>query len=43
MPSAASLVPNFDGTVHGVLDDFGKLGRAYTSFASVVGDLFESM
>jgi cell wall assembly regulator SMI1/Lon protease-like protein len=39
MPSAASLVPNFDGTVHVVLDDSGKLGRAYVSFASVVSDL----
>jgi len=27
------LVPNFDGAVHVVLDDFGKLGRAYASFA----------
>ena len=26
---APSLVPSFDVTVHLVLDDFGKLGRAY--------------
>src|SRR5215218_1735927 len=24
-----TLVPSFDGTVHLVLDDFGKLGRSY--------------
>ena len=26
---APSLVPSFDVTIHIVLDDFGKLGRAY--------------
>jgi hypothetical protein len=26
---APGLVPSFDATVHLVLDDFGKLGRAY--------------
>jgi hypothetical protein len=46
MPSAVSLVPDFGGTVHVVLDDFGAAGRAYretdegnASFASVVSDL----
>jgi hypothetical protein len=46
MPSAASLVPNFDVAVHIVLDDFGKHGRAYretdeatASFEDVVSDL----
>ena len=40
------LVPHFDVTVHIVLDDFGKEGRAYretdeedTNFGSVVDDL----
>ena len=46
MPSFASLVPNFDVTVHIVLDDFGKAGRAYretdereTSLQTVIDDL----
>jgi hypothetical protein len=46
MPSAASLVPDFGGTVHVVLDDFGTAGWASretdesdASFASVVNDL----
>jgi len=46
MPSSASLVPNFDVAVHIVLDDFGKLGRAYretdeaaASFVDVVDAL----
>ena len=41
-----SLVPHFDVTVHIVLDDFGKAGRAYretaeedTTLGSVVDDL----
>ena len=29
VPSAPNLVPDFDIAVHIVLDDFGKLGRAY--------------
>src|SRR5580700_6844164 len=40
------LVPNFDVTVHVVLDDFGKAGRAYreqdeaqASFGTIVDDL----
>jgi hypothetical protein len=40
------LVPHFDVTVHVVLDDFGKAGRAYretdeadTSLESVIDDL----
>jgi hypothetical protein len=40
------LVPNFDITVHIVLDDFGRVGRAYretdeedTTIGSVVDDL----
>ena len=40
------LVPHFDVTVHIVLDDFGKAGRAYretdqedTTLGSVVDDL----
>jgi hypothetical protein len=44
--SATPLVPHFDVTVHIVLDDFGKAGRAYretaeedTSLGSVVDDL----
>jgi hypothetical protein len=44
--AASSLVPNFDVTVHIVLDDFGKIGRAYretdeedTTIGSVVDDL----
>jgi hypothetical protein len=46
MPFSTSLVPNFDVTVHIVLDDFGKAGRAYretdeaqASFETVVDDL----
>lgn len=46
MPFAASLVPDFGGTVHVVLNDFEKAGRAYretaesdASFASVLDDL----
>ncbi len=46
MPSSASLVPHFDITVHIVLDDFGKAGRAYretaeedTNLGSVIDDL----
>ena len=44
--SATPLVPNFDVTVHIVLDDFGKAGRAYretgeedTTLGSVIDDL----
>ena len=44
--AASSLVPNFDVTVHIVLDDYGKAGRAYretdeedTTVGSVVDDL----
>jgi len=29
-----SLVPHFDVTVHVVLDDFGKTGRAYRETTS---------
>jgi len=43
---APGLVPHFDITVHIVLDDFGKAGRAYretaeedTTLGSVVDDL----
>ena len=43
---APTLVPHSDGTVHIVLDDFGKAGRAYretaeedTTLGSVVDDL----
>jgi len=46
MPSSASLVPNFDVTVHIVLDDYGNAGRVYretdeaeASFETVVDDL----
>jgi hypothetical protein len=46
MPYSTSLVPHFDVTVHIVLDDFGKAGRAYretdereASFETVVGGL----
>ena len=46
MPFSTSLMPNFDVTVHVVLDDFGKAGRAYretdeaqASFETVVDDL----
>ena len=46
MPSSASLVPNFDITVHIVLDDFGKAGRVYretdeqeAGLESVIDDL----
>jgi hypothetical protein len=44
--SFTPLVPNFDVTVHIVLDDFGKAGRAYretdereASFGTIVDDL----
>jgi hypothetical protein len=44
--ATSSLVPHFDVTVHIVLDDFGKAGRAYretdeedTTVGSVVDDL----
>jgi hypothetical protein len=44
--ASSSLVPNFDVTVHIVLDDYGKAGRAYretdeedTTIGSVVDDL----
>src|ERR1700722_7456104 len=44
--AASSLVPNFDVTVHIVLDDYGKAGRVYretdeedTTVGSVVDDL----
>ena len=44
--AVSSLVPNFDVTVHIVLDDYGKAGRAYretdeedTTIGSVVDDL----
>jgi hypothetical protein len=47
MPFKTSLVPtNFDVTVHIVLDDFGKAGRAYretdeaqATFETIVDDL----
>jgi hypothetical protein len=40
-PASANLVPQCDVTVHIVLDDFGKSGRAYrdeqdASFGTVV-------
>jgi hypothetical protein len=45
-PHTTSLAPDFDVTVHIVLDDFGKAGRAYretaeeaADFNSVVDDL----
>ena len=45
-PRAPSLVPHFDVTVHVVLDDFGKAGRAYretdereAGLESVIDDL----
>ena len=45
-PRAPSLVPHFDVTVHIVLDDFGKAGRAYRetdeedpTLGSVIDDL----
>jgi hypothetical protein len=31
--TTSSLVPHFDVTVHIVLDDFGKAGRAYRETA----------
>ena len=44
--SSTSLVPNFNATVHIVLDDFGNAGRAYretdeqqASFETIVDDL----
>jgi hypothetical protein len=44
--TTTTLVPHFDVTVHIVLDDFGKAGRAYretaeedTTLGSVVDDL----
>jgi hypothetical protein len=44
--ATSSLVPNFDVTVHIVLDDYGKAGRVYretdeedTTVGSVVDDL----
>jgi hypothetical protein len=36
---APSLVPSFDVTVHMVLDDFGKLGRAYVETDEEKADL----
>ena len=33
-----SLVPDFDVTVHLVLDDFGKIGRAYREVDEEKGD-----
>ena len=44
MPSAASLVPNFDVTVYIVFDDFGEAGWIYreaeeASLESVIADL----
>jgi hypothetical protein len=34
-----SLVPDFDGTVHLVLNDFGRLGRAYLETDEAQADL----
>jgi len=37
--ASPSLVPSFDVTVHIVLDDFGKLGRAYLETDEEKADL----
>jgi hypothetical protein len=36
---APGLVPSFDVTVHIVLDDFGKIGRAYREVGEAEADL----
>jgi hypothetical protein len=41
-PHTTSLAPQFDVTVHIVLDDFGKAGRAYRETAEEAAD-FETV
>jgi hypothetical protein len=40
-PHATRLAPDFEVTVHIVLDDFGKAGRAYRETAEEAADIIQ--